>query len=43
MVRKTTKNRPALFFSRTCLVGKQNKIIGFSPSFEKPKTFFKMP
>jgi glycosyltransferase involved in cell wall biosynthesis len=33
------KNRPAVFCSRTCLVDKHNKIIGFSPLFEKPKTF----
>lgn len=33
------KNRPAVFCSRTCLVDEHNKIIGFSPLFEKPKTF----
>ena len=33
------KNRPAVFCSRTCLVDKNNQIIGFSPLFEKPKTF----
>ncbi|CAM8402057.1 WcaA Glycosyltransferases involved in cell wall biogenesis [Candidatus Methylopumilus universalis] len=33
------KNRPAVFCSRTCIVDKHNKIMGFSPLFEKPKTF----
>ena len=36
---KQPKNRPAVFCSRTCLVNEHNKIIGFSPLFEKPKTF----
>ncbi len=38
-LRKQPKNHPAVFCSRTCLVDKNNKIIGFSPLFEKPKTF----
>lgn len=33
------KNRPAVFCSRTCLVDQHNKILGYSPLFEKPKAF----